>query len=214
MIAENKSSRSLQRRARYCCYTYQDAKREYESRSSAWYWLDRELSSNLAGETGAVYIYKGALCALSLRERWFRFQTKQQREQQIIAARQFCETHHTAEESHRQFFDSVVPLEKRTRLLPVWRLAGYILGFLPTLVGGSHALYVTVQAVEAFVEKHFQAQIVPLRKEENVRSLSSCYRRVAKMKFITKRMPCNNYWEMIPHFLSRHHGGLDPGLNV
>ena len=39
----------------------------YGERGSRWYWLDRELSSNVAGETGAVFIYVGARQALRLR---------------------------------------------------------------------------------------------------------------------------------------------------
>ena len=46
-------------------------------------------------------------------------------------------------------------------------MAGYQLGFWPTFLGGSKALYVTVQNVEDFVEGHFQEQIVRLRKEQS-----------------------------------------------
>lgn len=161
MTAEMQSTRSCQRRALYCCYTYHDAKREYESPKSTWYWLDKEMSSNLAGETGAVYIYKGAIRALAIREQLFPAGSSI-----TESSRAFCETHHATEESHRRFFDAVVPIEKRTRMLPLWRAAGYVLGFWPTLVGGNKALYVTVEAVEDFVEQHFQEQIVRLRKEE------------------------------------------------
>ena len=160
---KNPTSKCTSRRARYCCYTYHDAKREYESKSSPWYWLDKELSSNLAGETGAVYIYKGALKALDILERFDRSKTFNRQHE---SARNFCETHYKTEESHRRFFDSIIPYDKRTRLLPLWRFAGYNLGLWPTLLGGTRALYVTVEAVESFVEQHFQEQIVPLRKEQ------------------------------------------------
>eukprot|EP00966_Prymnesium_polylepis_P244170 5646773-Prymnesium_polylepis.1 len=39
----------------------------YDNRSAPWHWLDREMSSNVAGETGAVCIYDGAASALRLR---------------------------------------------------------------------------------------------------------------------------------------------------
>jgi ubiquinone biosynthesis monooxygenase Coq7 len=163
MVKQDKSS--CQRSSRCGCYTYYDAKRDYESRSSAWYWLDRELSSNLAGETGAVYIYKGALRALDWRDRFLQSQNDFA-PSGSSSARQFCETHHATEESHRRFFDAIVPVEKRTRLLPLWRWAGYSLGFWPTLIGGNQALYVTVEAVEDFVERHFLEQIMPLRTNQ------------------------------------------------
>ena len=36
----------------------------YAQPAAPWHWLDRELSSNIAGETGAVCIYHGAAAAL------------------------------------------------------------------------------------------------------------------------------------------------------
>jgi ubiquinone biosynthesis monooxygenase Coq7 len=58
-------------------------------------------------------------------------------------------------------------------------MAGWTLGFLPTLLGGSQGLYVTVEAVETFVEEHYQQQIGPLKEqggqsEELVRLLEHC----------------------------------------
>ena len=38
----------------------------WEDAGAPWHWLDAELSSNLAGETGAVYIYSGAKDAQAL----------------------------------------------------------------------------------------------------------------------------------------------------
>ena len=174
--ASSGSKSSTSRGARYCCYTYDDAKRDYTSRDSPWHWLDQEMSSNLAGETGAVSIYKGALTALSIR-RWFVSSFMNRTNQPTATATdadgvvdtnegaiEFCNEHYQTEESHRRCFEDVLPTDgKRTRLLPFWRLAGYSLGFFPTLLGGPTALYVTVEAVETFVEEHFQDQIVPLR---------------------------------------------------
>ena len=138
--------------ARYCSFTLQDARREYLKPSANWHWLDRELSSNLAGETGAVYIYKGALSALNIRP--------------INAdVLEFCQSHMVNESSHLRMFQYIVPHGKHTRLLPIWKMAGWTLGFLPTLLGGSRALYVTVEAVETFVEEHFQEQIVFLKSQ-------------------------------------------------
>mmetsp|Transcript_25418 Transcript_25418/g.60076 ORF Transcript_25418/g.60076 Transcript_25418/m.60076 type:complete len:367 (-) Transcript_25418:1570-2670(-) len=186
MVAEasSDSPSSKSRRARYCRYTYEDAKCDYASRQSTWHWLDQEMSSNLAGETGAVSIYKGALSALSIRQ-WFLSSFTDRTNKPAAAAAaavvdieqgatEFCNEHYQTEESHRRCFNDVLPIDgKRTRLLPVWRLAGYFLGFLPTLVGGPTALYVTVEAVETFVEEHFQDQIVPLRSAAGVTTNSS-----------------------------------------
>merc|ERR1712232_1440487 len=47
-------------------------------------------------------------------------------------------------------------------------MAGFTLGFIPTVIGGSKALYVTVESVETFVEEHFQNQIKPLNTKDNV----------------------------------------------
>jgi len=137
--------------ARYCCFTYHDALRAYQDPKSSWHWLDKEMSSNLAGETGAVAIYTGALAAMTLTPQRF-----------SSDAVEFCHDHQTNERAHLRYFTTVVPAGKHTRLLPLWNMAGWVLGFVPTLVGGSRALYVTVEAVETFVQEHFQEQIVPL----------------------------------------------------
>jgi len=56
----------------------------------------------------------------------------------------------------------VLPAAKRTRLLPVWRLAGWLNGALPALFG-PRAVHATIDAVESFVDKHYQEQIDRLR---------------------------------------------------
>jgi ubiquinone biosynthesis monooxygenase Coq7 len=166
MTAEAESPNGSQTRATYCCFTYYDAVREYKKPRAKWHWLDRELSSNIAGETGAVHIYKGALAAMTIRS------------DLSEEAQKFCKSHMANESSHLSLFQSIVPDGKYTRLLPIWRLCGWAVGFLPTMFGGSKALYVTVEAVETFVEEHFQEQIVPLKKKgaspELVRLLEHC----------------------------------------
>ena len=54
-------------------------------------------------------------------------------------------------------FKALIPPHKHTILLPVWRVAGFTLGLLPTLAG-DRALFVTVEAVETFVEEHYHEQ--------------------------------------------------------
>lgn len=153
MTAQAESPNGSQTRAIYCCFSYHDAVREYQKPETEWHWLDRELSSNVAGETGAIHIYKGALAAMTIRSDLSK------------EAQEFCKSHMANESSHLFLFRSIVPNGKYTRLLPIWRLCGWTVGFLPTIFGGSKALYVTVEAVETFVEEHFQEQIVPLKKK-------------------------------------------------
>ena len=119
----------------------------YATASAPWRWLDREMSSNIAGETGAVYIYVGAAAAL----RW--------RGGEDAAIVQFVEEHRAAEQSH---FHALLPEHKRTRLLPMWRIAGFSLGFAPAFIS-DRALFMTVEAVETFVEEHYHEQIGSLR---------------------------------------------------
>ena len=142
------------RQAQYCSFTFHDLERAYLADSAAWHWLDGEMSSNIAGETGAVSIYSGALAAIALRGAVGAPLPE--------VAREFCHEHREAESAHLRLLESVVPASKRTRLLPLWRLAGWGLGFVPTVLGGAPALFRTVEAVETFVEEHYQQQIVPL----------------------------------------------------
>ena len=123
---------------------------QYPNSAARWYWLDQELSSNMAGETGAVYIYNGAAAALKLRGN---------AGPKTLA---FVEEHRAAEQSHLDYFEALLPTHKHTRLLPLWRLAGWSLGFAPALMS-DRSLFLTVQAVETFVEEHYHEQIAPLR---------------------------------------------------
>lgn len=123
----------------------------YADRSAPWLWLDREMSSNVAGETGAVCIYDGAATALRLRGN------------ASTSTLAFVEEHRAAEQSHLDLFEGLLPKDKHTRLLPMWRAAGFALGFAPAIVS-DRALFLTVQAVETFVEVHYHEQIEPLRE--------------------------------------------------
>ncbi|MEE4299421.1 MAG: demethoxyubiquinone hydroxylase family protein [Pseudomonadales bacterium] len=101
----------------------------------------RELRSDHAGELGAVWIYHGVLAIA--------------RDPELRA---FAEAHRRAEQAHLDFFLSELPSRWQSRLAPLWRLAGFVLGALPALVG-THAVYRTVAAVEAFVDEHYRVQI-------------------------------------------------------
>jgi len=107
-------------------------------------WLLAELASDHAGETGAVYIYRGAQAALGVRG--------------DDTARAFVRQHLATEAQHLEYFDALLAQQHRSSLLPAWRAAGFALGWLPTAVGGSKWLYATVEAVETFVEEHYAQQ--------------------------------------------------------
>lgn len=110
-------------------------------------WLRRELRSDHAGETGAVAIYRGIL-ALS-------------RQAEVRA---FATAHLETERRHLVLMEEVLPRRDRSVFLPLWRLAGFLTGALPALFG-ARAVYATIEAVETFVDHHYQQQIDRLDRE-------------------------------------------------
>jgi ubiquinone biosynthesis monooxygenase Coq7 len=100
-----------------------------------------DLRTDHAGETGAVFIYLGIL----------QFTRNQ-------ALRVFAEHHLATEQSHLRHIESWLPKAQYSYLLPLWRLAGFLTGALPALVG-PRAVYVTIQAVETFVNQHYDDQV-------------------------------------------------------
>ena len=110
-------------------------------------WLQQELRSDHAGEVGAVMIYRGVL-AIS----------------RDSSVRQFAEAHLHTEQKHLKLMEDIVPPAGRTRLLPVWRLMGWLTGALPALFG-PRAVFATIEAVETFVDQHYEQQIVRLYPE-------------------------------------------------
>ena len=107
-------------------------------------WLQQELRSDHAGEFGAVMIYRGIL-AIS-RDR---------------SVREFADSHLRTEQKHLALMEEIVPAAGRTRLLPLWRVMGWLTGALPALFG-RQAVFATIEAVETFVDHHYQQQIVRL----------------------------------------------------
>ena len=103
------------------------------------------LRSDHAGETGAVFIYRGIL-AMS-------------RDKQV---REFARQHLVTEQQHLLLMDQLLPVEARSRLLPVWRAAGWMTGALPAVFGAA-SVYRTIEAVETFVDRHYASQTERLR---------------------------------------------------
>lgn len=110
-------------------------------------WLVADLRSDHAGETGAVWIYRGVLALSGDR-----------------ALRAFAQRHLATEQRHLGLIDTCLPEADRSRLLPIWRLAGWLTGALPALFG-PRAVYATIAAVETFVDQHYQVQIDRLATE-------------------------------------------------
>lgn len=108
-------------------------------------WLVHDLRSDHAGETGAVHIYRGIL-AISRDE----------------GVRDFARRHLATEQAHLELIDAAMGQAARSRLTPLWRLAGWLLGALPALFG-TRAVYTTIDAVESFVDGHYADQIDALR---------------------------------------------------
>ena len=110
-------------------------------------WLVAELRSDHAGEAGAVMIYRGIL-AIS----------------RDAGVRAFAARHMATEQGHLDLIEAVLPIRMRSRLLPAWRLAGWLTGALPALFG-PRVVYATIDAVETFVDHHYQQQIDRLDAE-------------------------------------------------
>lgn len=106
--------------------------------------LQRELRSNHAGETGAVYIYKGIVDVASWRG-----------DSELLS---FAKAHGVTESEHLSLIEDWLPLAQRSFLLGPWRLAGWVTGALPAIFG-RQPVYRTIAAVETFVDHHYQQQI-------------------------------------------------------
>ena len=100
-----------------------------------------DLRSDHAGETGAVWIYRGMLCV--------------SRDEKV---RSFAAHHLHTESQHLQKMSALLPTLRRSWLLMGWRVAGFVTGALPALFG-RQAVFSTVAAVESFVVQHYQHQI-------------------------------------------------------
>ena len=103
--------------------------------------LRADLRSDHAGETGAVWIYRGVLGVA-----------------RDPGVRAFARRHLATEQQHLRLITPLLPWPQRSRLLLPWRLAGWLTGALPALAG-PRAVYATIAAVETFVDRHYQQQL-------------------------------------------------------
>jgi 3-demethoxyubiquinol 3-hydroxylase len=86
--------------------------------------LVQDLRSDHAGETGAVWIYQGARDAMRLAPQRF-----------SEAAHAFVSEHLATEQAHLDLFDRLLDGGQKSRLIGLWKISGWALGFLPTLAG-------------------------------------------------------------------------------
>jgi len=107
-------------------------------------YLERELRSDHAGETGAVAIYQGISTIAAWRG-----------DAELL---EFAHQHGQTEAEHLRLIEAWFPPARRSRLLGPWRVAGWLTGALPALFG-RRAVYATIAAVETFVDQHYQQQI-------------------------------------------------------
>jgi 3-demethoxyubiquinol 3-hydroxylase len=90
--------------------------------------LTADLRSDHAGEVGAVMIYRGVLAVA-----------------RDPALRAFATHHLETERGHLAVIETHLPAAHRSRLLPAWRIAGWLTGALPALFGPP-AVYATIPA--------------------------------------------------------------------
>lgn len=112
-----------------------------------------DLRTDHAGEVGAVFIYQGVL---------------QFARDPMLRA--FAEHHLVTEQKHLLLIAGWLPKAEYSRLLPLWRLAGFLTGALPALFG-SKAVYATIEAVETFVNQHYEDQIRALESKPELSDL-------------------------------------------
>lgn len=116
-------------------------------------WVLADLRTDHAGELGAVCIYQGVL-----------------RFARDPALQAFALHHLNTEQKHLRLIEAWLPKAHYSRLLPVWRLAGFLTGALPALFGPG-AVYATIEAVETFVDHHYGEQVRALASQPNLIAL-------------------------------------------
>lgn len=117
--------------------------------------LVADLRTDHAGEAGAVMIYRGILATT-----------------RDAAARGFAQAHLATEAAHLAAIEQMLAPRHRSRLLPLWRAAGWLTGALPAWVG-PRAVYATIEAVETFVDHHYTEQIEAIDRLDPARTQAS-----------------------------------------
>jgi ubiquinone biosynthesis monooxygenase Coq7 len=114
--------------------------------------LVSDLRTDHAGETGAVMIYRGILATT-----------------RDAAVKSFAQAHLVTEAARLAAIEQLLAPRHRSRLLPLWRAAGWLTGALPAWAG-PRAVYATIQAVETFVDQHYTEQIEAIDRLDAARA--------------------------------------------
>jgi len=112
--------------------------------------IERMIRVDHAGEYGAKRIYQGQLAVLGNGPKG-----------DVLRHMQAQEEHHLATFSRLIGERRVRP----TALLPLWHLAGYVLGAATAAMGERAAMACTV-AVEEAIDEHYRAQVAELGTDE------------------------------------------------
>ncbi len=104
--------------------------------------------TNHAGETGAVYIYKAIL--------------KISNDREVL---DFSKKHLKTESEHLRLIEKILSKQDRSKLIILWKVAGFLTGFIPALFGKKF-IFATIFYVESFVEKHYEEQLEILKNKK------------------------------------------------
>ena len=110
-----------------------------------------ELRASHAGETGAVWIYRGILLVNRIK-----------RDSDIDT---FAQHHLATEKDHLVQFENLIHRFRGSALLVIWIFAGFMMGALSMMLG-KNWVYYTIYQVESFVDVHYRQQINTLSKLE------------------------------------------------
>jgi ubiquinone biosynthesis monooxygenase Coq7 len=110
-----------------------------------------QLRASHAGETGAVWIYRGILLVNRLK-----------RDPDI---KTFAQHHLATEKDHLIQFENIIHRFRGSALLCIWMFAGFTMGVLSALLGRNW-VYFTIYKVESFVDVHYRQQIKALSEHE------------------------------------------------
>ena len=137
--------------------------------------VDKELRASHAGETGAVWIYRGALTADFLVSivagLWAKLspqtqsRKKEEKQKTEYSVSSFASEHLATEKNHLDIFENHMPPFRGSCMLLLWMVAGFMTGFLPRILGRNCFFY-TIYCVESFVDEHYEQQCCLLKSVE------------------------------------------------
>ena len=124
--------------------------------------LDQFLRVDHAGEYGADRIYAGQAAVLGAD-----LSTEEKRHTHNLIKHMWEQ-----EKDHLRTFEKLIPENQArpTILLPIWHVAGYVLGVGSALIGGARGAMAITVAVEASITEHYNNQIRVLINEDSDKS--------------------------------------------